>query len=125
MEHKTYYKFEDFDMTRKLHEAIIDSRLERPTELQLQVIPPALEDSDVLFEARSGMGKSACFAIPFLQHWLRNRTRKAMIITPTSDSVQQLGRVIVHALVGSPAPVGAIAISLARLNTGNLARPHS
>lgn len=94
MEHKTYYKFEDFDMTRKLHEAIIDARLERPTELQLQVIPPALEDRDVLFEARSGMGKSACFAIPFLQHWLRNRTRKAMIITPTSDSVQQLGRVI-------------------------------
>jgi superfamily II DNA/RNA helicase len=94
MEHKVYHRFEDFEMTRKLHEAILDARLERPTELQLQVIPLALEDRDVLFEARSGMGKSACFAIPFLQHWLRDRNRKSLIITPTADSVQQLGKVI-------------------------------
>lgn len=94
MEHKSYHKFEDFNLTRKLQEAILDARLERPTELQLQVIPLALDDRDVLFEARSGMGKSACFAIPFLQHWLRDRNRKALIITPTADSVQQLGKVI-------------------------------
>ena len=94
MEHKSYHRFEDFELSRKLQEAVMDARLERPTELQLEVIPQALEEKDVIFEARSGMGKSACFAIPFLQHWLRDRNRKGLIITPTADSVQQLGKVI-------------------------------
>jgi superfamily II DNA/RNA helicase len=94
MEHKSYHRFEDFDLSRKLQEAVMDARLERPTELQLEVIPQALEGKDVIFEARSGMGKSACFAIPFLQHWLRDRNSKGVIITPSADSVQQLGKVI-------------------------------
>jgi len=94
MGNKSYQKFEDFDLSRKLHEAVLEARLERPTELQQQVIPLAMENRDVIFEARSGMGKSACFAIPFLQHWLRDRSRKGIIITPTFDTVQQLGKVI-------------------------------
>lgn len=94
MEHKSYHRFEDFELSRKLQEAVVDARLERPTELQIEVIPQALEGKDVIFEARSGMGKSACFAIPFLQHWLRDRNRKGLIITPSADSVQQLGKVI-------------------------------
>jgi superfamily II DNA/RNA helicase len=94
MEHKSYRKFEDFELSRKLQDAVYEARLERPTELQIEVIPQALAERDVIFEARSGMGKSACFAIPFLQHWLRDRTRKGMIITPTAAAVQQLGKVI-------------------------------
>ncbi len=91
---KSYQRFEDFELSHKLQEAVLEARLERPTDLQQQVIPLALENHDVIFEARSGMGKSACFAIPFLQHWLRERNRKGMIITPTGDTVQQLGKVI-------------------------------
>jgi len=91
---KNVQRFEDFELSKKLQEAVLEARLEKPTELQMQVIPLALENRDIIFEARSGMGKSACFAIPFLQHWLRERERKAIIITPTSDSVQQLGKVI-------------------------------
>jgi len=94
MEYKSYQKFEDFDLSKKLQEAVLEARLECPTELQIQVIPLALANKDIIFEARSGMGKSACFAIPFLQHWLRERNRKGLIITPTADSVQQLGKVI-------------------------------
>ncbi|MFA5865128.1 MAG: DEAD/DEAH box helicase [Phycisphaerae bacterium] len=94
MDSKNFQRFEDFDLSKKLQEAVLEARLERPTELQKEVIPLVLADRDVIFEARSGMGKSACFAIPFLQHWLRDRMRKAIIITPTSDTVQQLAKVI-------------------------------
>jgi len=87
-------RFEDFELSRKLQEAISSARLEKPTELQKQVIPPALDGCDVIFEARSGMGKSACFGIPFLQNWLRNRNQKGMIVTATADGVRQMGKVI-------------------------------
>ncbi len=91
---KGYKKFEDFEFSKKLQEAISEARFEKPTELQKQVIPLALEHNDVIFEARSGMGKSACFAIPFLQHWLRDRSRKGLIITSSAQSVNQLAKVI-------------------------------
>ncbi len=91
---KGYKTFEDFDLSNKLQEAVREARFERPTELQQQVIPLALEYNDVIFEARSGMGKSACFAIPFLQHWLRDRSRKGIIITSNAKSVNQLAKVI-------------------------------
>jgi len=91
---KGYKTFEDFDLSNKLQEAVHQARFERPTELQQQVIPLALEHNDVIFEARSGMGKSACFAIPFLQHWLRDRSRKGLIITSGPKSVNQLAKVI-------------------------------
>lgn len=90
----TYGHFEDFEMSKKLQEAVAAARFEKPTELQKQVIPAALEGQDVIFEARSGMGKSACYAIPFLQHWLRARERRALIITADASAVRQIGRVI-------------------------------
>jgi len=89
-----FNRFEDFELSRKLVEAVQEARFERPTELQQQVIPSAIEGQDVIFEARSGMGKSACFAIPFLQRWLRNRNDKALIIAASGQSVRQLGKVI-------------------------------
>ncbi len=89
-----YQKFEDFGLTGKLQEAVAVARFDRPTELQQHVIPLALARKDVIFEAKSGMGKSACFAIPFLQHWLRERTRKAIIVTPSPDGVRQISKVI-------------------------------
>lgn len=89
-----FNRFEDFELSRKLVEAVQEARFERPTELQQQVIPSAIEGQDVIFEARSGMGKSACFAIPFLQRWLRNRNEKALIIAASESSVRQLGKVI-------------------------------
>jgi superfamily II DNA/RNA helicase len=94
MDVRNCQRFEDFELSHKLQDAVLEARLERPTDLQKEVIPLALQNRDVMFEARSGMGKSACFAIPFLQHWLRDRGRKAIIITPTGDTVQQLGKVI-------------------------------
>ncbi len=91
---RVYKWFEDFDLSRKLQEAVKEAHFDKPTELQRNVIPAALEGKDVIFEARSGMGKSACFAIPFLQHWLRNRDEKAIILTPDAQSAQQLKKVI-------------------------------
>jgi len=89
-----YSRFEDFKLSKKLQEAVGEAKFEKPTDLQKQVIPIALEGKDAIFEARSGMGKSACFAIPFFQHWLRDRSRKAMVITSSASSVKQLGKVM-------------------------------
>lgn len=91
--HRSYRRFTDFNLSSKLQEAVKQARFDRPTELQAKVIPAALEGKDVIFEARSGMGKSACFAIPFIQRWLRNRSEKAIIITTNAASVQQLKKV--------------------------------
>jgi superfamily II DNA/RNA helicase len=89
-----YHRFEDFGLSRKLQEAVKEARFEKPTELQQQVIPLALASKDVIFEARSGMGKSACFSIPFLQHWLRDRSRTGLILTASAGAAKQLDKVI-------------------------------
>lgn len=89
-----YRRFEDFHLSKKLQEAVKEAHFDRPTELQQEVIPLTLENKDVIFEARSGMGKSVCFGIPFLQHWLRDRNRRGLIITATEKGANQMFKVL-------------------------------
>ena len=55
----------------------------RPTPIQQDAIPPALEGRDVLACAMTGSGKTAAFVLPIL-HQLMGRSRgttRALVIT--------------------------------------------
>jgi ATP-dependent RNA helicase RhlE len=64
----------------------------RPTPIQSEAIPPALEGRDLLACAATGSGKTAAFLLPIL-HQLVDRPRKttrALVLAPTRELALQI-----------------------------------
>ena len=64
----------------------------RPTPIQADAIPPALEGRDVLACAMTGSGKTAAFLLPIL-HRLIDKPRgttRALVLTPTRELAAQI-----------------------------------
>ncbi|KAF2666444.1 DEAD/DEAH box helicase [Microthyrium microscopicum] len=59
--------FEDFLLKPELTRAITDCGFEHPSEVQQKVIPQAILGTDVVCQAKSGLGKTAVFVLASLQ----------------------------------------------------------
>jgi ATP-dependent RNA helicase RhlE len=80
----------------KLHPTLLrsveDLNFKRPTPIQSQAIPPALEGRDLLACAATGSGKTAAFLLPIL-HKLTDKPRgttRALVIAPTRELALQI-----------------------------------
>jgi ATP-dependent RNA helicase RhlE len=64
----------------------------RPTPIQTDAIPPALQGRDVLACAQTGSGKTAAFLLPILHRLIEKprRTTRALILTPTRELAAQI-----------------------------------
>src|ERR1700741_4007671 len=64
----------------------------RPTPIQEQAIPPALEGRDLLACAQTGSGKPAAFLLPILHRLIGKprRTTRVLILTPTRELAAQI-----------------------------------
>jgi len=58
--------FRDFLLKSELLRAITDCGFEHPSEVQQEVIPQALMGTDIICQAKSGMGKTAVFVLATL-----------------------------------------------------------
>jgi ATP-dependent RNA helicase RhlE len=88
----------------------------RPTRIQSDAIPPALEGRDLLACASTGSGKTAAFLIPIIQRLIgkpRGRTR-ALVLTPTRELaaqiVEQMNELAIHTPVTAAAVIGGVAM---------------
>jgi len=86
----------------------------RPTPIQAEAIPPALEGKDVLACAMTGSGKTVAFLLPILQKLIgkpRGKTR-ALILTPTRELaaqiVEEMNGVAIHTPVTAAAVIGGV-----------------
>src|SRR3990172_8348970 len=82
--------------TLKLHPNLLkglkDLGFTRPTPIQADAIPPALEGKDILACAMTGSGKTAAFLLPILHKLIdkpRGKTR-ALVLTPTRELAAQI-----------------------------------
>ena len=82
--------------TLKLHPTLLqgikDLGYRRPTPIQTEAIPPAIEGRDLLASAMTGSGKTAAFLLPILNRLIerpRGATR-ALILTPTRELAAQV-----------------------------------
>ena len=80
----------------KLHPTLLlglkDLGFRRPTPIQAEAIPPAIEGRDLLASAMTGSGKTAAFLLPIL-HRLLGRPRgatRALVLTPTRELAAQI-----------------------------------
>jgi ATP-dependent RNA helicase RhlE len=93
--------FSDFGLHAELQRGLRTLGFERPTPIQQEAIPPALEGRDILASAMTGSGKTAAFALPIL-HRLGARPRgttRALVLTPTRELAAQIDE-HVRALAG-------------------------
>src|SRR3954465_137918 len=83
----------------KLHPDLLrgikDLGFQRPTPIQAEAIPPALEGKDLLACAQTGSGKTAAFLLPILTGLMqkprsRPGTTRALILTPTRELAAQI-----------------------------------
>ncbi|HDR1020885.1 TPA: ATP-dependent RNA helicase SrmB [Pasteurella multocida] len=87
--------FEDFDLDPALLKALAKKGYTRPTAIQQETIPAAMEERDVLGSAPTGTGKTAAFLLPAIQHLLDYPRRKpgaprVLVLTPTRELAMQV-----------------------------------
>ncbi|MCB9274556.1 MAG: DEAD/DEAH box helicase [Lewinellaceae bacterium] len=89
--------FQDLNLIEPIQRALKTAGYKKPTPIQAQSIPVALQGRDLLACAQTGTGKTAAFAIPILQLMQgkksdsRNRNPRALILAPTRELAIQIG----------------------------------
>ncbi|WP_101776203.1 ATP-dependent RNA helicase SrmB [Pasteurella oralis] len=91
----TLAHFDDFDLDPALLKALKQKGYTRPTAIQQQAIPAAMEQLDILGSAPTGTGKTAAFLLPAIQHLLDYPRRvpgapRVLILTPTRELAMQV-----------------------------------
>jgi len=91
----TVTTFSELELDESLLQALQEKGYTRPTAIQAEAIPPALEGRDVLGSAPTGTGKTAAYLLPALQHLLDFPRKKSgppriLILTPTRELAMQV-----------------------------------
>jgi ATP-dependent RNA helicase RhlE len=84
--------FSNFGLHPDLLRGVKEMGFTRPTPIQKDTIPPAMEGRDVLACAMTGSGKTAAFVLPIL-HRLMGKKRgvtRALVVTPTRELAAQI-----------------------------------
>jgi len=104
----------------KLHPSLLKAVRElgfvRPTAIQAEAIPPALDGRDVIASAQTGSGKTAAFLLPIVHRLLDRprRTTKALVLAPTRELAAQIlddfNALAVHTPVTGAAVYGGVSM---------------
>lgn len=100
-------EFEALELAAPLLKSIKKQGFSAPTPIQSMSIPPLLEGSDLMGIAHTGGGKTAAFVLPLLDKLLRAPSKpaanraKALILAPTRELAQQIGKCIADFSAGT------------------------
>ena len=84
--------FTGFGLHPDLMRGVKEMGFTRPTPIQKDTIPPAMEGRDVLACAMTGSGKTAAFVLPILHRLMGKKpgVTRALIVTPTRELAAQI-----------------------------------
>lgn len=82
--------FDDLGVAPPLLKALAKMEIVTPSEIQVALIPPALEGRDVVGQARTGTGKTLAFALPTLQQLTPGGGVQALCVVPTRELALQV-----------------------------------
>src|SRR5512132_3837643 len=109
--------FSSFQLHPDLLKGVKELGFTRPTPIQADAIPPAMEGRDLLACAMTGSGKTAAFLLPIL-HKLIDRPRgttRGLVITPTRELAAQiledLNDIAVHTPMSAAAVFGGVGMA--------------
>jgi ATP-dependent RNA helicase RhlE len=105
----------------KLHPSLIKAVKElgfvRPTAIQAEAIPPAMDGRDLVGCAQTGSGKTAAFLLPIINRLIERprRTTKALVLAPTRELAAQiledLNALAIHTPVTGAAVYGGVGMA--------------
>ncbi|WP_100407432.1 DEAD/DEAH box helicase [Bacillus solitudinis] len=83
--------FDEYHLSDEIKRALDVLKYENPTEVQIEVIPRALENQDLVVKSQTGSGKTASFGIPICENieW-EEKKPQALILTPTRELAAQV-----------------------------------
>ena len=83
--------FTQLKLDPALVQAVKELGFVRPTPIQSEAIPPAMDGRDVMACAMTGSGKTAAFLLPIIHRLISRprRTTKALILAPTRELAAQ------------------------------------
>lgn len=90
--------FLDFNIPQWLKDSLSSMGYTKPTPIQEQAIPQALEGKDVLGSAQTGTGKTGAFLVPLIAFLDANPNATALILTPTRELAVQVNTVAMQML---------------------------
>ena len=106
--------FSKLDLDPSLLKGLKELGFVRPTPIQADAIPPAMQGKDVLACASTGSGKTAAFLLPILNKLIDRprRTTRALVLTPTRELaaqiVEQLDAIATHTPVTAAVIIGGV-----------------
>ncbi len=106
--------FTSFDLPAELMRGVTELGFAKPTVIQEQAIPPAMQGRDLLACAATGSGKTAAFLLPIIRQLMEKPRGKtgALILTPTRELAaqihQHLEELAVHTRVTGAAIYGGV-----------------
>lgn len=90
---KQILSFQHMGLSKKMLETLERIGYEKPSPVQAGVVPLAMQEFDVIGQARTGTGKTAAFAIPILEQLdlsVKKAKPQALILTPTRELAVQV-----------------------------------
>src|SRR4029077_15624618 len=84
--------FSALNVHPSLLQGLKDLGFTRPTAIQADAIPPAMEGRDLLACATTGSGKTIAFLLPILHRLIDERrgVTRALVLTPTRELAAQI-----------------------------------
>lgn len=88
--------FASLGLPERLVERLTEAGLTKPTPIQTQAIPAALEGRDIMGLAQTGTGKTAAFGLPLAQLMLSvgkkpaPKTARGLVLAPTRELAKQI-----------------------------------
>lgn len=108
--------FEEFGLSPELLSGLADVRIEQPTPLQNEVIPPALQGKHMLVKHEAG--DDGVFLIPALQKLTTNGEvtgTRVLILTPSIERVKEIDETVWA--MGYHAQISSAALSMKGIRT--------
>ncbi|KJS19723.1 MAG: DEAD/DEAH box helicase [Clostridiaceae bacterium BRH_c20a] len=82
--------FKELNLDSRILRAVEEMGFEQATPIQEQAIPVALQGKDMIGQAQTGTGKTAAFAIPFLERIRDGQDIQVLVLTPTRELCIQI-----------------------------------
>ncbi|PIN93438.1 ATP-dependent helicase [Candidatus Pacearchaeota archaeon CG10_big_fil_rev_8_21_14_0_10_31_24] len=86
-------QFENLGVNKDVLRTLDELKITVPTQIQAEAIPLSLEGKDIIAGSATGSGKTLAFGINILQKVVPGKGIQALVITPTRELAEQVGRV--------------------------------
>lgn len=93
--YKPEHSFNDFPLSEKLKQTIVNKGYKLPTPIQDKSIPHILKGLDVVGHANTGTGKTAAFLIPLIDKVIRDNNQRVFIMAPTRELAVQINNELI------------------------------